>query len=108
VANVMIVESQDDQAFLRAIIEHINESTHLTITIVEFYILDGIERENYRSLEQRLKRLNNTLLKDDIQKIGIVWLFGLCYAMDEVYKRCNPYIERHLAIFVNYFRSRAN
>ena len=72
VANVMIVESQDDAAFLRAIIEHINESNHLTITIVEFYILDGIERENYRSLEQRLKRLNNTLLKDDIQKIGIV------------------------------------
>jgi hypothetical protein len=72
VANVIIVESQDDAAFLRAIIEHINESNHLTITIVEFYILDGIERENYRSLEQRLKRLNNTLLKDDIQKIGIV------------------------------------
>jgi hypothetical protein len=153
VANVMIVESQDDEAFLRAIIDHINESTHLTITIVEFYILDGIERENYRSLEQRLKRLNDTLLKDDIQKIGIVLdldeqtreerlalvsqciqrvfreaariddiqklfqlnastntqigchfrLFGLCYAMDGGYKRWNPYRERHLAIFVNYF-----
>ena len=38
VANVIIVESQDDAAFLRAIIEHINESNHLTITIVEFYI----------------------------------------------------------------------
>jgi len=153
VANVIIVESQDDAAFLRAIIEHINESNHLTITIVEFYILDGIERENYRSLEQRLKRLNDTLLKDDIQKIGIVLdldeqtreerlalvsqciqrvfreaariddiqklfqlnastntqigchfrLFGLCYAMDGGYKRWNPYRERHLAIFVNYF-----
>jgi prepilin-type N-terminal cleavage/methylation domain-containing protein len=32
-----------------------------------------------------------------------VWLFGLCYAMDRVYKVWNPYIERHLAIFVNYF-----
>jgi hypothetical protein len=31
------------------------------------------------------------------------WLFGLCYAMDRVYKGWNPYIERHLAIFVNYF-----
>jgi hypothetical protein len=30
-------------------------------------------------------------------------LFGLCYAMDGGYKGCNPYIERHLAIFVNYF-----
>ena len=72
VANVMIVESQDDKDFWRAIIDHINESTHLTITIVEFYPLNGIERENYRNLEQRLKRLNDTLLKDDIQKIGIV------------------------------------
>ncbi len=30
-------------------------------------------------------------------------LFGLCYAMDGGYKGWNPYIERHLAIFVNYF-----
>ena len=35
-------------------------------------------------------------------------LFGLCYAMNGGYKGWNPYIERHLAIFVNYFRSRAN
>ena len=35
-------------------------------------------------------------------------LFGLCYAMDGGYKGWNTYIERHLAIFVNYFRSRAN
>jgi hypothetical protein len=30
-------------------------------------------------------------------------LFGNCYAMDGGYKGWNPYIERHLAIFVNYF-----
>ena len=30
-------------------------------------------------------------------------IFGLCYAMDGGYKGCNPYIERHLAIFVNCF-----
>jgi hypothetical protein len=29
--------------------------------------------------------------------------FGLSYAMDGGYKGCNPYIERHLAIFVNFF-----
>ena len=33
----------------------------------------------------------------------IIWLFGNCYAMDGGYKGWNPYIERHLAIFVNYF-----
>ncbi len=32
-----------------------------------------------------------------------IWLFGLCYAMDGGYKGWNPYIERHLGIFVNYF-----
>ncbi len=31
------------------------------------------------------------------------WLFGLCYAMDGGYKGWNPYVERHLAIFVNCF-----
>ncbi|TRT92906.1 MAG: BrnT family toxin [Microcystis sp. M_OC_Ca_00000000_C217Col] len=49
-----------------------------------------------------------------IQVIGIVnqvvlWLFGLCYAMDGSYKGWNPYIERHLAIFVNcFFLERTN
>jgi hypothetical protein len=37
-----------------------------------------------------------------------IWFFGLCYGMDWGYKRCNPYLERHLAIFVNCFCSRAN
>ncbi|ELS49042.1 hypothetical protein C789_1166 [Microcystis aeruginosa FACHB-905 = DIANCHI905] len=35
-------------------------------------------------------------------------LFGLCYAMDWGYRGCNPYVERHLAIFVNCFSSKAN
>jgi hypothetical protein len=38
-----------------------------------------------------------------IKRMSYGWLFGLCYAMDGGYKGCNPYIERHLAIFVNYF-----
>ncbi|TRV62611.1 MAG: hypothetical protein EWV86_13355 [Microcystis panniformis Mp_MB_F_20051200_S9D] len=33
------------------------------------------------------------------------WFFGLCYAMDWGYKGCNPYVEKHLAIFVNCFLS---
>jgi hypothetical protein len=39
-------------------------------------------------------------LSSRLQKLRF---FGLCYAMDGGYKGCNPYIERHLAIFVNYF-----
>ncbi|TRT84283.1 MAG: hypothetical protein EWV66_20820 [Microcystis sp. M_OC_Ca_00000000_C217Col] len=46
---------------------------------------------------------SNLVFNDDLS-----WLFGLCYAMDGGYKGCNPYIERHLAIFVNCFLSRAN
>jgi hypothetical protein len=30
-------------------------------------------------------------------------LFGLCYAMDWGYRGWNPYVEKHLAIFVNCF-----
>ena len=37
------------------------------------------------------------------QTILVIWLFGLCYAMNGGYRGCNPCIERHLAIFVNYF-----
>jgi hypothetical protein len=90
VANLMIVESQDDKDFWRAIIDHINESTHLTITIVEFYPLNGIERENYRSLEQRLKRLNDTLLKDDIQKIGRACWINLKTLLDKAFRLFFP------------------
>ncbi|MDB9431696.1 HaeII family restriction endonuclease [Microcystis aeruginosa] len=35
-------------------------------------------------------------------------LFGNCYAMDWGYRGCNLYVERHLAIFVNCFSSKAN
>jgi len=47
-------------------------------------------------------RMDGAILTD------ATWLFGLCYAMDGDYKGWNPYIERHLAIFVNCFLSRAN
>nr|WP_239697990.1 hypothetical protein [Microcystis aeruginosa] len=43
-----------------------------------------------------------------IEKLEVCGLFGLCYAMEGSYKGWNPYIERHLAIFVNCFLSRAN
>ena len=38
--------------------------------------------------------------------VGIMnyeWFFGLCYAMDWGYRGWNPYVEKHLAIFVNCF-----
>jgi hypothetical protein len=38
-----------------------------------------------------------------MSKTGDFGLFGLCYAMNGGYRGCNPCIERHLAIFVNYF-----
>ncbi|GCA86292.1 hypothetical protein MiHa_04283 [Microcystis aeruginosa NIES-2522] len=43
-----------------------------------------------------------------INQGSVIWFFGLCYAMDGGYNKCNPYIERHLAIFVNCSRSRTN
>ncbi|UZO77344.1 MULTISPECIES: hypothetical protein [Microcystis] len=47
-------------------------------------------------------------LREEILGLIQMRLFGLCYAMDGDYKGWNPYIERHLAIFVNCFLSRAN
>ena len=50
---------------------------------------------------------NNDFKKENLER-ELRWLFGLCYVMDGGYKGWNPYIERHLAIFVNCFLSRAN
>ncbi|AVQ71494.1 hypothetical protein B5D77_09415 [Microcystis sp. MC19] len=33
----------------------------------------------------------------------LIWLFGLCYAIDGGYRGWNPCIEKHLAIFVIIF-----
>ncbi len=56
---------------------------------------------------------NRSDKEEKVQRKSVVFgkisrLFGLCYAMDGDYKGWNPYIERHLAIFVNCFLSRAN
>jgi hypothetical protein len=58
---------------------------------------------SYREGDQVKKRTlaNLSKLPDDI--IDNLRLFGLCYAMNGGYKRWNPYREKHLAIFVNYF-----
>ena len=58
------------------------------------------ERRNRMTVEQTQASINwlqSLLITIDS------WLFGLCYAMDGGYKGWNPYIERHLAIFVNCF-----
>ena len=48
--------------------------------------------------------VSNSLLVDNQDELyRKLRLFGFCYAMNGGYKRWNPYRERHLAIFVNYF-----
>jgi len=50
------------------------------------------------TLENEIKAINPEY---NLTNCFDFWLFGLCYAMDEDYKGWNPYLERHLAIFVN-------
>ena len=56
---------------------------------------------------KRLPDLNYRLIcwisRFTISPKNLIGFFGFCYAMDGGYKGWNPYIERHLAIFVNYF-----
>ena len=69
------------------------------------YLLELKKQEvniNSRPLAKVLSRSLYSNIFEDYR------LFGLCYAMDGDYKGWNPYIERHLAIFVNCFLSRAN
>jgi hypothetical protein len=76
---------------------------------------------NISNSEKVITDLANPTVQGKIGQWTILWgpviyyhdpknqrLFGLCYAMDGGYKGWNPYIERHLAIFVNCFCSRAN
>jgi hypothetical protein len=56
------------------------------------------------SLIEKLKQVKH-LRKNKEKKHR---LFGLCHAMYGSYKGWNPYIERHLAIFVNCFLSKAD
>ena len=90
--------------------------TNKGLTDVETKILKGIfDGKTYRDLaeeirqeEQSIKNAAYDLFKILSDQTGEKRLFGLCYAMDGGYKGWNPYIERHLAIFVNCFCSRAN
>ena len=62
---------------------------------VKKVILDGTERPVQRPPDNEKQKEYYSGKKKRF--------FGFCYAMDGGYKGCNPYIERHLAIFVNYF-----
>jgi len=72
----------------------------------EVFIAEHLLSEDYQKIKQ-LNQIYQDLPADftDLSLIAISerWFFGLCYAMDGGYKGCNPYIERHLAIFVNCF-----
>ena len=76
--------------------------------IVPIYNEEETIAELYRRVSAIMNNLDGAvelILVNDGSKDR---LFGLCYAMDGDYKGWNPYIERHLAIFVNCFLSRAN
>ena len=55
-----------------------------------------------------LERLQETTQENPHNKQIEFRLFGLCYGMDWGYRGWNPYVEKHLAIFVNCFSSKAN
>ncbi|GCA92562.1 DUF4351 domain-containing protein [Microcystis aeruginosa] len=69
--------------------------------------IEGIQQGEANLVLRLLKRRFGELpphITETIQKLSVEkWFFGFCYAMDGGYKGWNPYIERHLAIFVNYF-----
>jgi len=93
---------------------YLQEYRQLSFSLITHYeILSGLKhRDAQKQLDKFLEfsQGNQILLLTDksVTISAKIWLFGLCDAMDGGYKGWNPYIERHLAIFVNSFRSRAN
>lgn len=73
-SNLLIVESKNDELFVRAVIEHLNlpyiqVDEHPICYINGFECMDGL---NSRKLEDRLTALKNQLHKKEIKAIGIV------------------------------------
>ncbi|UGS08819.1 hypothetical protein [Microcystis aeruginosa] len=60
------------------------------------------------SLDQKCVGYLMYRIKQKTNKAHIIRFFGLSYAIDGSYKGWNPYRERHWAIFINCFLSKAN
>jgi len=71
VNNLLIVESNNDKYFIEALLKHINISIEIdspVYTIDEYECLGGISK-----LENKLKSLKSQVLKNGINKIGIIF-----------------------------------
>jgi hypothetical protein len=71
VSNLLIVESENDQYFIEALIEHLNLDVEVgspICTIDEYECLGGISK-----LENKLVALKSRVLKEGIEKIGIIF-----------------------------------
>ena len=69
--NRLIVESDNDKYFIEALLKHINISIEIdspVYSIVEYECLGGISK-----LENKLKSLKSQVLKNGIDKIGIIF-----------------------------------
>jgi hypothetical protein len=89
-------------------IDHLITAMDKTLYEQDYYL--WIEKTIHLLENNQFSELDLDNLIEEIKSMGIKEkrLFGNCYAMDGGYKGWNPYIQRHLAIFVNYFLSRAN
>ncbi|OQY59940.1 MAG: hypothetical protein B6245_04110 [Desulfobacteraceae bacterium 4572_88] len=73
-SNILIVESKNDELFIRALIEHLNLSyvqvdSHPICHIDDFESMEGL---NSKKLENRLSALKNQLPKKNMNAIGII------------------------------------
>jgi hypothetical protein len=71
VSNLLIVESENDKYFIEALIEHLNLDVEVgspICTIDEYECLGGISK-----LENKLVALKSRVLKEGIEKIGIIF-----------------------------------
>ncbi len=73
-SNLLIVESKNDELFIRAVIEHLNlpyiqVDKHPICHINGFECMEGL---NSKKLEERLTALKNQLHKKEVEAIGII------------------------------------
>ena len=70
-SNILIVESENDQYFIEAVVTKINASIEIEkpiCTINEYECLRGISK-----LEEKLNSIMHKILKGEVDKIGIIF-----------------------------------
>jgi len=93
-SNLLIVESQNDQYFIEALIAHMNidiEVGQPICQVDEYECLGGIGK-----LDERLKALSHRIIKGELERVGIIFdadKVGIAKRTEQIQEKINEMVE---------------